>query len=104
MLAKISIEGNIVKDYYIENTHILISDVAYISHSPEENQRILEQATQASINIIIHNQQQDVSEENVGQAGRITSPLQMIGEVVNWTASKNVECKYVVSYAQEAEK
>jgi len=59
MLAKIPIEGNIVKDYHIGNTHVFISDAAYINHSPEENQRIFEQAAQASMNIIIHNQEQD---------------------------------------------
>lgn len=60
MLANNPTEGNIVKDYYIGNTHILISDAAYANHSPEENQRVLEQAAQASMNIIIHNQEQDV--------------------------------------------
>ncbi|MGX8702035.1 hypothetical protein [Caproiciproducens sp.] len=56
MLAKIPIEGNIVKDYYIGNTHILISDAAYINNTPEDDQRVLDQAARASLNIILHNQ------------------------------------------------
>ncbi|TQI66769.1 hypothetical protein [Clostridium sp. KNHs216] len=56
MLAKIPIEGNIVKDYYIGNTHILFSDAAYINNTPEDNQRVLDQAARASLNIILNNQ------------------------------------------------
>ena len=53
MLAKIPIEGNIVKDYYIGNTHILISDAAYVNNTKEDNQRVLDQAAQATLNIIL---------------------------------------------------
>jgi len=56
MLVKIPIEGNIVQDYYIGNTHILFNDAAYITHTPEDNQRVLDQAARASMNIILHNQ------------------------------------------------
>lgn len=53
MLARIPIEGNIVKDYYIGDTHILISDAAYANHTQEENLHVLAQAAQASLNIIL---------------------------------------------------
>lgn len=56
MLAKIPVEGNIVKDYYIGNTHIIFSDAAYTKNSAADNQRILDAAAQASLNIIIRNQ------------------------------------------------
>jgi len=56
MLAKIPIEGNIVQDYYIGNTHVLFCDAAYINNTPEDNQRVLNQAARASLNIILHNQ------------------------------------------------
>jgi phage-related tail fiber protein len=56
MLAKIPIEGNIVQDYYIGNTHILVCDAAYVNNTPEDNQHVLDQAARAALNIILHNQ------------------------------------------------
>lgn len=54
----IPIKGNIVEDYHIKDeygdTHIIISDAAYIHNTPEDNKRILAQASQASLNIILH--------------------------------------------------
>jgi hypothetical protein len=55
MLAEIPIGGNIIGDYYIGNTHILICDAAYINNTPEDDRRVLDQAAQASLNIILHN-------------------------------------------------
>lgn len=56
MLAEIPIEGNIVTDYCIGNTRILICDAAYIHNTPEDERRVLDQAARASLNIILHNQ------------------------------------------------
>lgn len=55
MLAQIPIEGNLVEDYYIGNTHILICDAAYVSNTPEDNQGVLDEAARVSRNIILHN-------------------------------------------------
>jgi|GEM_PF-1289760 len=56
MLAKIPVEGNIVKDYYIGNTHILISDAAYINKTPEELERVREDFNQKGLNIYLKDQ------------------------------------------------
>lgn len=53
MLAKIPIEGNIVKDYYIGNTHICILDAAYANKTPEELKRVKENFNQKGLNIYI---------------------------------------------------
>mgnify|MGYP001019717311 CR=1 FL=1 len=58
MRATIPLGGNIVKDYYIGNTHIYICDAAYVNNdTPEAKKRILDDAAQASLEIIRHNQQ-----------------------------------------------
>ncbi len=56
MLAKIPIEGNIVEEYLIGNTRVYISDAYFINNTPEDNQRVLDAAARASLNIILHNQ------------------------------------------------
>lgn len=56
MLAKIPLGGDIVEDYYIGNTHILVCDAAYAGKGPDHTQRVLDEAAQASLNIILHNQ------------------------------------------------
>lgn len=55
MLAKIPAEGHIIQDSHIGNTHILISDAAFAGNTPSENQRVLAETAQASLNIILHN-------------------------------------------------
>lgn len=55
MLAKIPVDGKIVKDYYIGNTHIMISDAAYINNSEQDNQRVLEDYKRASLKIYFEN-------------------------------------------------
>lgn len=43
----------------IGNTHIFICDAAYAENkTPENRQRVLEEAARASLNIILHNQKQ----------------------------------------------
>lgn len=57
MLAKIPLGGNIVAEKQIGNTHIYFCDAAYRNHdTPEDKQRVLSEAAQASLNIIVHNQ------------------------------------------------
>lgn len=57
MLAKIPLGGNVVAEKQIEHTHIYFCDAAYIKHNtPEDRQRVLREAAQASLNIIVHNQ------------------------------------------------
>ncbi len=58
MLAKIPMEGNIVKDYYIGNTHILITDAAFTlrNNTPEDRKRIEADFNQKGLNIYLKNQ------------------------------------------------
>jgi hypothetical protein len=53
MLAKIPLEGNIVQDSYIGNTHILISDAYYINKTPEELERVEANFNQKGLNIYL---------------------------------------------------
>lgn len=58
MRATIPLGGNIVQDYYIGNTHIYICDAAYVDNTtPEAQKRILDDAAQASFEIIRHSKQ-----------------------------------------------
>lgn len=57
MLAEIPLEGRIVADSYVGNTHILVSDAAYAGKSQEDLQHVLDEAAMASLNIIIHNRE-----------------------------------------------
>lgn len=56
MLAKIPLEGNIVQDYYIGNTHILFSDAAYANKTPEELERVKADFNQKGLNIYLKHQ------------------------------------------------
>ena len=56
MLAKIPLGGNIVEERKIGNTHILICDAAYAGTTPEQRQRVLDEAARASLNIFLNNQ------------------------------------------------
>ena len=57
MLAKMFLGGNIVAERQIENTHIYFCDAAYVKNdTPEDRQRVLNEAAQSSWNIIVHNQ------------------------------------------------
>ncbi len=59
MLVKIPLGGNLVAEKRIGNTHIFVCDAAYAENkTPENRQRVLEEAARASLNIIIHNQKQ----------------------------------------------
>ena len=56
MLAKIPFGGNIIAEKRIGSTHIFFCDAAYIKNTPEEKHRVLREAAQASLNIIVHHQ------------------------------------------------
>ncbi len=58
VLAKIPVAGNIVGDCCIGAAHILISDAAYIGKSRKEFQNVLDEAAQASWNILVHRREQ----------------------------------------------
>ena len=53
MLAKIPLEGCIVQESYIGNTHIYISDGTYSKHTPEEWDRIAAEFNQKGLNIYL---------------------------------------------------
>lgn len=58
MLAKIPLGGNITAEKRIGNTHIFFCDAAFAENKTQANrQLVLEEAVQASLNIIIHNQE-----------------------------------------------
>lgn len=60
MLAKIPLGGNIVAEEKIGNTRIYFCDAAYVkNNTPERIQQVLDEAAQASMNIILHNQNPD---------------------------------------------
>ena len=52
MLNK-KIEGNIVADYYIGPTHIMVSDACYRDKTKEEIERIWERVSQIAWNIVL---------------------------------------------------
>ncbi|QEY35687.1 hypothetical protein FL966_11805 [Caproiciproducens galactitolivorans] len=56
MLAKIPAEGEIVEEYSIGGTRILFCDAAFADNAPDDERRILSQAAQASINILLKGQ------------------------------------------------
>ncbi len=56
MLATIPLGGNIVKEQYIGNTHILVCDAAYVGKGPEDIQRVLDEIARVSLRIILNNQ------------------------------------------------
>lgn len=57
MLAKIPLDGEMVREQYIGNTHIYISDGSYREEPYGENiNRVLEEASRASLKIILHHQ------------------------------------------------
>ena len=45
MMAEAKLEGNIVEEYKIGNTTILISDAAYRDKTPEDIEKILQRVT-----------------------------------------------------------
>lgn len=53
MLTKISVEGNIVKDVHVGNTHILVSDAAYANQAPEEIRQAEKEFNQKGLNIYL---------------------------------------------------
>lgn len=56
MLAEIPIEGEIVEEYSIGGTRILFSSAAFADNGPDDERRILSQAAQASLNILLKGQ------------------------------------------------
>ena len=70
MLANIPLGGDIVEDYYIGNTHILICDAAFRNNTPEDNKRVLEAAARASLNIIRNRQRSEQEREQDDRAAQ----------------------------------
>jgi hypothetical protein len=61
MLAEIPLGGNIAAEKRIGNTHVYICDAAYLKNkTPDGRQRVLDQAAQASLDIILHSQRSRV--------------------------------------------